>query len=314
MICTICSSENCKPIKTVKDSNHFIDGSWQLVKCSDCGVYFLSDPPDEKSIGRYYPKNEYYTHRIPSDSSRLLRTVYDHFYGVKRTLSSYLVYSLLKSRVNMFPRKVAGKKNYLLDVGCGNGLLLQRFSRYGFECKGYDVDNSALDCAREMGFDVSDGDLYEIKYEQKFDVIILNQVLEHVHDPQKLVKHLKGLLADSGQLIISVPNSACLDFSILMDSWKSFQAPTHLHHFNKKSLDYLLTDNGLSIEGFSFASSFNTLKKSYITRNLYNVSRIEESGFKAAYIKTMYLLASVVSVIPFLSNSRRIRITVVCKK
>ena len=309
--CKVCFSKNCKFIKTVKDSNHFLKGDWDLIKCNSCKSYFLLDPPKDKEMEFYYPK-KYYTHTATQSDNKLLMFVYDHHYKINRNFVSYCVYHSLKNFVNMFPRRMIDRQLSLLDIGCGNGNLMLRFKKYGYICTGFDIDQNCLEMALKQGLDVQSGDIFTIKFNKKFDVIIMNQVLEHVHDPNKYLEHIKSLLTPKGQLIISVPNSSCLDFRILKDSWLSFQAPTHIFHFNLKSLHHLLIKSGFNIEKTDYSISLNTIKPSYLKRNLHNIIKIEKTTFARIAKITLFILSSIFAFIPFFNQLKKIRITLYC--
>ena len=98
----------------------------------------------------------------------------------------------------------------ILEVGCGNGNLSIPLGSLGFEVLGVDVDSDSIDYATrintlgnvrfqlvgEQGFD----------FDEKFDVIICSEVLEHLAEPSRLIKPMISVLKDNGILIITIPN------------------------------------------------------------------------------------------------------------
>ncbi len=309
--CKICHSQDNIFIKTVKDSNHFLKGSWSLIKCRNCSAYFLSDPPKGKDMEFYYPQ-KYYTHTATQSDNKLLTIIYGHHYKINRNFVSYCVYHSLKSFVNMFPKRATNKQLLLLDIGCGNGSLMLRFKKYGYLCTGFDVDHNSIEKALKHGLDVKPGNIFNIEFNKKFDIIIMNQVLEHIDDPIKYLKRIKSLLTPNGQLIVSVPNSSCLDFRILKDSWSSFQAPTHIFHFNSESLHHLLNKTGYDIEKIDYSISLNAIKPSYLKKNLHNIIKIEKSSFSKIAKITLFILSSIFAFVPFFNQFKKIRISVYC--
>ncbi|MCL6524173.1 MAG: methyltransferase domain-containing protein [Thermoflavifilum sp.] len=99
----------------------------------------------------------------------------------------------------------------VLDVGCGNGVISRYLGRLGFQVLGIDVSEKAIEQARKLNvwshvqFEVMDAEKLSVEAHQ-FDAIICSEVLEHLHHPDILLKHLKKLLKDNGKLIVTVPN------------------------------------------------------------------------------------------------------------
>ena len=99
----------------------------------------------------------------------------------------------------------------VLDVGCGNGSMLALpLARRGLQVTGIDIDARSIEHAERLAKDLAGatficGDVAELKAE-KFDVVVLAEVLEHMTEPRSLlaesVKHLK----ESGIVIVTVPN------------------------------------------------------------------------------------------------------------
>jgi len=147
------------------------------------------------------------------------------------------------------------KKRSLLDVGCGEGWSLQFFKKKGWDVLGLDYSSYGCEkfnpaCAKNL----IAGDVYTnlqtlIEKGKKFDVVWVDNVLEHVIDPEGLVGDLKKITAKGGILVIEVPN----DFSVLQDYllkknhvdrkyWVAI--PDHLSYFNKQGLENLMSSKG----------------------------------------------------------------------
>lgn len=309
--CPLCASAQTREIAGVHDSYHYLPGEWQLFHCSTCKAGFLADAPDEEHIGAYYPVAAYYTHASPAADNRIMAAIYAYHYGQRHDLPAAMLHALLGRFVNMFPRARPQGTTRLLDFGCGNGGLMQRYAAYGFECEGFDVDENAVANIRNRGFAVYSGDWRTLPA-KRYDVIILNQVLEHLHRPIEVLRFLRDRLAPDGQLIVSVPNRDCLDYDLLLDSWSSFQAPTHLFHYRLDSLRMLLHQAGFRIEEVRYASALGTLKPGYIRRNLSNLFQLQGHSIQTRLRAALYVGSSLLALVPFISDRKRIRITVCC--
>lgn len=99
----------------------------------------------------------------------------------------------------------------VLDVGCGNGVISRRLGEEGFKVKGIDISNKTIETAR--GFNTLPNVEFEVKSaeqlaanDQRYEAVVCSEVLEHLNEPEKLLKVLSDLLHDDGILIVTVPN------------------------------------------------------------------------------------------------------------
>ena len=105
----------------------------------------------------------------------------------------------------------ASKHGYsnILDVGCGTGFALDVAKSYGLDTYGLELTSTAADEARHRGHTILSIPLQELdsSWEGKFDMISLNQLLEHVPDPVDFVKQSSRLLSARGVMAIAVPST-----------------------------------------------------------------------------------------------------------
>lgn len=142
----------------------------------------------------------------------------------------------------------------ILDVGCASGLFLKIAAERGHKATGIEPNPVMAKIASKNGFDVVNGYFPEaIQPTSKFDVIIFNDVFEHIPDLKEILKSCMLFLSEDGLLIISLPNSSGIFFQLakllagvgISGPWNRlwqvmFYTP-HLHYFNSESLDSLLT-------------------------------------------------------------------------
>jgi SAM-dependent methyltransferase len=97
----------------------------------------------------------------------------------------------------------------ILDVGCGTGFALDVARSHGLQTFGIELTSSAAEEARSRGHTVFSVLLHELDsdWESRFDLISLNQLLEHVPDPVALVKDCIRLLSPRGVIAIAVPSA-----------------------------------------------------------------------------------------------------------
>ena len=143
----------------------------------------------------------------------------------------------------------------VLEVGCACGvtLLTVRNANLGAKTYGIEFDEQAAAFARHFAvveaLDVETLDRPE--WHEKFDYIILGDVIEHLREPQRAMKNLALLLKPGGCVLVSTPN--VMHFSVfrmmLAGRWKYEEAGildrTHLRFFTRKEILLLLRQLGL---------------------------------------------------------------------
>jgi 2-polyprenyl-3-methyl-5-hydroxy-6-metoxy-1,4-benzoquinol methylase len=108
--------------------------------------------------------------------------------------------------------RFAVEQGYLsiLDVGCGVGFALDAAKRAGLKTYGLELSRTAAEAAAKRGHTVFPVLLEDMApdWEGKFDLISLNQVLEHVPDPIDLVRQCVRFLSPRGAIAIAVPSAS----------------------------------------------------------------------------------------------------------
>ena len=184
--------------------------------------------PDVKKLPTYYKSETYISH---TDASK---TTVDKIYQwvKKYTLGKKL------QLINSFktPQKT------ILDIGCGTGDFLKVCKKNGWTVTGVEPNEKAKKIAEKKLNSHHNTNLYsEINNLPKnaFDIITLWHVLEHVPNIEEYIIALKKLLKPQGVLIIAVPNFKSFDAKYYQQFWAAFDAPRHLWHFSKTSIQKL---------------------------------------------------------------------------
>lgn len=104
----------------------------------------------------------------------------------------------------------AGAK--IADIGCGNSLLPVKLKEKGCEVSVADISDLVLGQYKNFGINGFKIDLEkasEIKLNNKFDYLILSEVLEHLRNPEQVIEALKPY---TKHFLITIPNSAAYQF------------------------------------------------------------------------------------------------------
>ncbi len=178
------------------------------------------------------------------------------FYNAKSL--KYRVSGQRESRIlDLLP---PGARN-VLDVGCGPGLLAETVKKKLPECRITGIDISALAIEKagkifdqSFCFDFQDGAWPEKLLEQRFDVIIASEIIEHLFDPAILLENLKKVLAEDGKLIVTTPNFLFWKNRLHMLFGKFRYAPVglldfgHIRFFSVATLRETLEEAGFTVE------------------------------------------------------------------
>ena len=158
---------------------------------------------------------------------------------------------------DFFRLMVREPKGRLLDVGCGIGFFVAEMqARFpGWESHGYEISPAAVRYGREQ---LGIANLHAGRVEDagfpagSFDLITLWDVLEHLRDPDPLLRHMAGLLAPGGALFLHTPNvrvqvpKAKLRRLLrgMEPGGHYLEAKDHLHLYSPRTLRVLLARNG----------------------------------------------------------------------
>jgi SAM-dependent methyltransferase len=148
----------------------------------------------------------------------------------------------------------------LLELGPGGGFFLDVARRAGFDPVGVEPSPElAARAATEFGVAVECGFLDEVELARdRFDLICMFHVFEHVDNPVGLLEQLGGLLDDGGLVAMEVPNIASAMAQRRADQWAAVQ-PVELHvsHFTPQSLAAVVAKAGLEIVAIDTVSPWH---------------------------------------------------------
>lgn len=215
--CPFCSASlSTAEVFSRQDDTLSFPDVWHMHKCSSCRCICLNPRPNAKSLPNAY-KN-YYTHQIATDNKELLGQSF-----VTRLINGYLNYRFSMNRPNAtklgawffnlvlplrmkldiygrhVPKQLCKPETKLLDVGCGDGSFLLKAKEMGITVYGLETDSTSQENYHKLNLNVHIGDLQTAKFEaNSFDYITLNHVIEHVDNPNDLLKNLYDLLKKTG--------------------------------------------------------------------------------------------------------------------
>ncbi len=215
--CQICGSDKNVPFLTVP--NRFkIEETFYLVKCGRCGLVFLNPRPQPEFMALHYEEDNYQPHQLADES------FFDKIYKFLRNWNIRYKRYLIER----YFRNVS-----LLDFGCGSGEFLLAMKNSGWQVSGVESAPKARTITKNLMLNVKDN----IEgFDNKFDVITLWHVLEHIYDLHNLIENLKARLKNDGIIVVAAPNLRCIDAQKFGPNWAAYDAPRHLCHFSPKEI------------------------------------------------------------------------------
>jgi SAM-dependent methyltransferase len=251
--CYLCGTKGVPLYSGLRDRSFGAPGSWGFKSCPNagCGLIWLDPMPAEGEIGKAY--RNYYTHRSfspPHGGSAADRVLLAVYFAIDNLVSRITGLSALRRRAEVMHLD-AIPPGRLLDVGCGDGTIMARLRRLGWSAEGTEVDAEAAAHARtEHGLTVHLGPLETLGFpDDAFDAVVMNHVIEHVHDPVSLLKECRRILRPGGRLIVVTPNAMSLGHRIFGKDWGHLDPPRHLHLFSRGTLRDCAEKAGLGIAG-----------------------------------------------------------------
>ncbi len=218
--------------RDLRDEIFGVPGTWGFRSCPDDGLLWLDPAPLAEALAGTYEGSS--THEESS---------------IRRSLTGRIWFALLplfaRSPVRSM-RDVADaelmwlggtRPGRLLDVGAGDGSFLSAMRRRGWEVHGVEPDPRARERAlREHGVALTPGTIDDVPTEERFDAVVLDNVLEHVPDPVATLRRAWSLLRPSGRLVVLTPNAKSLGHARFGARWRGLEPPRHLFLFSRRAL------------------------------------------------------------------------------
>lgn len=179
-----------------------------------------------------------------------------YFRSIKENIFQRYWHRRRFEEVEKLIEKIDGK---VLDIGSADGVF-SRVILHKTKAKklvGIDVLKKSVDWAnkhwkknKKMAFKVGNAHDLEFKNDE-FDAVFAMEVIEHVHDPVKVLEEIKRVLKKDGYAVILVPSENLL-FRIIWYFWGFYRGKiwknTHQHHFSKDKLVSLSEKLGFEVE------------------------------------------------------------------
>lgn len=253
--CPLCNKSNYKilfnEIKNIDDPKKLysaangLQGYQTIVKCKECEFIYENPRYPETIILEGYKNANNEGHDSQFDSR----------------VNSF--YKALVKNKKFLPNK---NKTKILDIGTASGAFLVASNKFGYDSYGIEPSLSLTELSKSRGLNVINctiNDLKRVFGSQKFDLITLWDVLEHVVNPKETLLELNSFLNEDGKILINYPEIDSIFFKIFKDKYW-WIISVHLHHFTEATLKKMISRCGYKF--VSCKKYFQKLELGYLLK------------------------------------------------
>ena len=147
----------------------------------------------------------------------------------------------------------------MLEIGCGNGRLMYLAMQDGWRVRGLELSPFLARSVKErLGIDVEVADFlsYRVREDDRYDLVLLRHVLEHLPDSAGAMRSIHALLNDGGYALLEFPNIDALDIrfkrwlrktGLHRRRYPEGYKPGHCNEFCRAAFEHLLRQTGFDL-------------------------------------------------------------------
>jgi len=232
---------------------------------SDASQYGQLFPrPSKSEIAAYYD-TEYYTH---SDNSQAKARQHSGFFSrLREHLAWRFDFGTDLTAASLSKWLPAQGHGNVLEIGCGDGKLLSDLTALGWAGVGVEPDSIARTVAIQRGLEVHNGTAEDPPLSLptgKFDLVVMQHVLEHCLDPLVALRTAASFAKPGGMVIVETPNNSAKGCRSDRAAWPWLDVPRHLNFFTPHSLSAMCSAADLDVISLEYTGYIRQFQKPWM--------------------------------------------------
>lgn len=238
--CPLCSGALARRYSGVRDRLDTSTDAYDVDECRSCGLG-LVNPAPSGDLSPFYPDSYLSQEGGSADGAQGLLSRAEQAYRYDQYRFDF---RLLERAAGI---EIAAAASYL-DVGCGSGERVVYAAEHG--------------CPRSVGIDryrfakrkprrnveLVTTEITDYRPAERFQVVSMFHVLEHVEDPVGVLRHLRdAVVSPAGVVVIQVPNYGSVERRLLGSRWFGLDVPRHLFQFDSRTVRDVLRKAGYAV-------------------------------------------------------------------
>ncbi|MGB2706359.1 MAG: class I SAM-dependent methyltransferase [Candidatus Omnitrophota bacterium] len=221
-----------------------------IVQCKGCGLIYVNPRLEKDALKKMY-----------ADEISPVQQYEETLHDDEKTFHD---------RIRILKKFVKTDNPKVLDLGCSVGTLLKELKKEGWEAEGIDVDKSAEKYWKAFEINAICADFEEVKLARgAFDLIIMNDFVEHTTSPVSVLKKANFCLKKSGILFISTPDAGSMLSKMSKSRWLHLKPREHLYYFEKDTINKALKKCGFRILWCGSIGRVRNLKTVFFKSQVY---------------------------------------------
>jgi len=225
--CPVCASSN---------PELWFEKDWfQHVRCKDCSMVYINPRMNQAATHSFYNSN--------------VNAIYNETKFDDVSTSTKLDDEINYKNLLMLDKIRNGKKGSLLEIGSAKGYFLAKAKEAGYEIYGLELNRVNYEYSRrQLGDNILDKTLSEVHFdEEKFDVIYMRDVIEHIPNPKEFLNEVNRVLKPGGQLFLETHNVDGWIYRIAREWHTVFFGFEHPNHWSPRTLKLALSQHGFTV-------------------------------------------------------------------
>ena len=252
--CPVCDS--CKINISFSDSDHLMKKKNQYLRCSECGLLFISPFPNQKDLDKIYNLK---INPIERNTNKLLFALNDNVF-------LHYTFHLFAKLVNRERADCVEKhqknstNNTVLDIGCGVGRFLEEMAKRNWNIIGQDVGKESIRLSNQRlkKYNVTfiDESLGKLRIPKSVNAVTFWHVFEHLISFQSTLRNISKKLSKNSIIILECPSAKALSTKLFGRLSTNVITPEHLTFWTEDSYKIILEKNNFKIINITYPRSF----------------------------------------------------------